>query len=43
LNESVLESLIGLALRQRERIDRNLIMPTVNWRATRNEVSQLDS
>ena len=43
LNESVLESLIGLAIRQRERIDRNLIMPTVNWRATRNEVSQLDS
>ena len=43
LNESVLESLIGLALRQRERIDRNLIMPTVNWRVTRNEVSQLDS
>jgi UDP-sulfoquinovose synthase len=43
LNESVLESLIELALRQRERIDRNLIMPTVNWRVTRNEVSEFDS
>jgi UDP-sulfoquinovose synthase len=39
LNETVLESLIGLAIKHRERIDRNLIMPTVNWRAIKNEIS----
>ncbi len=38
LDESVLESLIGLAIKHRERIDRNLIMPTVDWRTTKNEV-----
>ena len=38
LNESVLASLIGLAISNRERIDRNLILPTVNWRVTKNEV-----
>jgi len=43
LDEAVLESLIGLAIKHRERIDRNLIMPTVNWRATKNELSQADS
>jgi UDP-sulfoquinovose synthase len=42
LNESVLESLIGLAIKHRDQIDRHLIMPTVNWRATKNEVSQTD-
>ncbi|HLI90931.1 MAG TPA: NAD-dependent epimerase/dehydratase family protein [Ktedonobacteraceae bacterium] len=39
LDGSVLESLIRLVLENRENIDRNLIMPTVNWRATKNEVS----
>jgi len=43
LDEAVLESLIGLAIKHRERIDRNLIMPTVYWRMTKNEVSQADS
>ncbi len=43
LNESVLEELIRLAIKHRERIDRNLIMPTVNWRVTKNELSQPDS
>jgi len=43
LDEAVLESLIGLAIKHRERIDRNLIMPTVNWRMTKNEISQADS
>jgi len=38
LDESVLESLIGLAIKHRERIDRNLIMPTVNWRTTKSAV-----
>jgi nucleoside-diphosphate-sugar epimerase len=38
LNESVLKALIGLAIKHRELIDRNLILPTVNWRMTKNEV-----
>ncbi len=38
LNESVLTSLIGLAMKYREHVDRNLILPTVNWRATTNEM-----
>ena len=42
LNGSVLESLIGLVIKYRERIDRSLIMPTVNWRTTKNEVFQTD-
>jgi UDP-sulfoquinovose synthase len=43
LNEAVLESLIGLAIKRREQIDRNLILPTVNWRTTKNELPQADS
>jgi UDP-sulfoquinovose synthase len=42
LNEAVLESLIKLALRYRERIDRNLIKPTVNWREITNVLAQSD-
>ncbi|MBV9256389.1 MAG: NAD-dependent epimerase/dehydratase family protein [Ktedonobacteraceae bacterium] len=38
LNESVLEALIGLAIKRRERIDKNLILPTVDWRTTRNGI-----
>ena len=43
LNESVLTSLIGLAIKYREQVDRNQILPTVNWRATRNELAQNDA
>src|SRR5437868_3566 len=43
LNGAVLESLIGLAIKHREHIDRNLILPTVNWRMTTNEVPHTDS
>ncbi len=43
LDSSVLESLIGLALKRREHIDRRLILPTVNWRTTKNEISHADS
>jgi len=43
LNETVLESLIGLAIKHREHIDRNLILPTVNWRIAKNEVSPTSS
>ena len=39
LNGAVLESLINLAIEHREHIDRNLILPTVNWRMTKNELS----
>ena len=42
LNGSVLEAMIGLAIEYRERIDRSLIMPTVSWRMTKNELSQTD-
>jgi UDP-sulfoquinovose synthase len=38
LNESVLAELIGLSIKHRELIDNNLILPTVNWRMTKNEV-----
>ena len=43
LNESVLTSLIGLAIKYREQADRNQILPTVNWRATKNELVQNDA
>lgn len=43
LNDSVLTSLIGLAMKQREKIDTSLILPTVNWRTTKNEVMHSDS
>lgn len=39
LSGVVLDSLIGLAIKHRERIDRGFILPTVNWRATMNEVN----
>ncbi|HEY4386512.1 MAG TPA: NAD-dependent epimerase/dehydratase family protein, partial [Ktedonobacteraceae bacterium] len=39
LNEAVIGSLIGLAMQHRQYIERNLILPTVNWRNTTNEVS----
>lgn len=38
LSDLVLQSLIQLAIVQREHIDRRLIIPTVDWRATRNEM-----
>jgi UDP-sulfoquinovose synthase len=42
LNGSVLESLIALTLKHRDKIDKSFIMPTVNWRTTKNEVSRTD-
>ena len=39
LSGAVLESLMNLAIKYRERIDKNLILPTVNWRATKNGLS----
>jgi UDP-sulfoquinovose synthase len=42
LNESVLESLMELTIKYREKIDKSLIMPTINWRTMKNEVSRTD-
>lgn len=39
LSETVLESLIQLAIQHKERIDPRLITPTVNWRNTTNQVN----
>ena len=36
LSESLLDSLISIAVRYRERIDETILMPQVNWRASRN-------
>src|SRR5579863_1771586 len=38
LNGAVLASLIELAIQRRASIDTNLILPTVNWRVTKNEL-----
>ncbi len=38
LTDAVLRSLISLAIKHREHIDGSLIMPTVDWRTTKNEV-----
>ena len=37
LSESLLDSLINIAIRYRDRIDANQFVPTVNWRKARNE------
>ncbi len=39
LNDDVLESLIRCAIEYRELVDKNQIVPTVNWRKTTNGVS----
>jgi UDP-sulfoquinovose synthase len=42
LNGSVLQSLISLALTHKASMDRSMVMPTVNWRTTQNEVARTD-
>jgi UDP-sulfoquinovose synthase len=37
LSESLLDSLMNIAVRYRDRIDRTLFLPRVNWRRTRND------
>ncbi len=37
LSESLLDSLIHIAVRYRDRIDTSLFLPQVNWRHPRNE------
>src|SRR5262245_8459969 len=37
LSESLLDSLMNIAMRYRERVDTSLFMPRVDWRRTRND------
>ena len=37
LSESLLDSLLNIAIRYQDRIDRSLFLPKVNWRNARNE------
>ena len=37
LSESLLDSLMNIAVRYRERVDTSLFMPRVDWRRTRND------
>jgi len=37
LSESLLDSLLNIAIRYQDRIDRSLFLPRVNWRNARNE------
>ena len=39
LNEGVLASMITCAIENRDQVQKNLILPTVNWRKTTNEVA----
>lgn len=40
LSESLLDSLLNIAIRYSERIDQSLFMPNVNWRSANNERRQ---
>jgi len=40
LSESLLDSLLNIAVKYRERVDQSLFMPRVNWRNARNDRSQ---
>jgi len=37
LSESLLDSLVNIAIQYRDRVDASLMMPTVNWRQPKNE------
>ena len=37
LSDSLLDSLLNIAVRYRDRIDKSLFMPQVDWRRTRND------
>jgi UDP-sulfoquinovose synthase len=43
LSHSLLDSLMNIALKYRDRIDLSLIQPYVNWRRTRNELRHKES
>jgi UDP-sulfoquinovose synthase len=38
LSESLLDSLVNIAVRHRERVDASLLMPRVDWRNSRNDL-----
>ena len=38
LSDSLLDSLMNIAVRYRDRVDLSLMMPTVNWRNTKNDL-----
>ena len=38
LSESLLDSLVNIALQHRHRVDPNLLLPRVNWRKSRNDL-----
>ena len=40
LSDSLLDSLVSVALRYRDRIDASMLLPRVNWRNTRNSREQ---
>jgi UDP-sulfoquinovose synthase len=37
LTDSLLDSLMNIAIRYRDRVDASLMMPQVNWREPKNE------
>jgi UDP-sulfoquinovose synthase len=37
LSSALLDSLLNIALKYKDRIDAQLMLPRVNWRATRND------
>ena len=37
LSDSLLDSLLNIALQHRDRIDQSLLLPTVDWRKARND------
>ena len=41
LSDSLVDSLLSIAIRYRDRIDTDHFMPRVNWRETRNDLSQM--
>src|ERR1700683_3449525 len=43
LSQSLLDSLMNIAVKYRDRIDLSLIQPNVNWRSTRNDLRRKDS
>jgi len=40
LSESLLDSLMGIAIKYKDRIDSSLFLPRVDWRRTRNDRHQ---
>jgi UDP-sulfoquinovose synthase len=43
LSESLLDSLVNIAVRYRDRVDESLFLPRVDWRKTRNDRASMSS